>query len=146
MPEARAAKPSRPARGDFNLADMLGQAGWAEADRALARALMELHALEQAVDAAKAPRQSEPDANADALEACAVMLRQSLLQVARKRGLSPLGAAGAREPFDHRRHELMKPGARSPAMVKIAAPGWMRGDDILAKALAVPARSRSARK
>ncbi|HVY84702.1 MAG TPA: hypothetical protein VG943_06195 [Caulobacterales bacterium] len=143
----RAAKPRAAARPPaFSLADKLGQAAWAEADQALARALADFANLERAADAAtKALKRHRSSAKAEALDGGALMLRQSLLQLARKRGLTAFGEPGAVEAYDPRRHELNKP-VRAPAFVKVLSAGWARGVgancEVLVKARVVSARQR----
>src|SRR5688572_16367617 len=103
-PGAGTAKPAREA----SLASALAEAAWAEADAAMAQALVELDEAEAAVT---------EEAGVEAL----ALLAQSLARAARKRGLTRIGARGAIEPYDPRRHELNAPVARPPKAVRIEA-------------------------
>lgn len=130
-PRKPTGKPKRPAARKRAaapaLANALAEAAWSEADAALAQALAECDALEAAPDAA-----SREDAMA--------MLAQALSRAARKRGLSRIGAVGAREQYDPKRHELERAGARGPKSVRIIAPGVARGGDVLVRARVAPVR------
>lgn len=106
----------------------LAEAAWSDADLALAEALAEFDRAEAADGADRA----------DAM----ALLGQALSRAARKRGLTRIGALGAREPYDPKLHELEKKPARAPKTVRIAARGVKRGAEVLAKALVV-ARTRS---
>jgi hypothetical protein len=124
----KAAARKRAARPD-KLSAPLAEAAWTEADAALAEALAELEAFENAKGRA---------ARADAL----ALLGQALSRAARKRGLSRFGKVGAREPFDQRRHALALPAARPPKTVRIVAQGIARGGEVLVKARAVGVRAK----
>ncbi len=108
----------------------LAEASWLEADTALAEALVEFETLKAA------PRQKARD---DAM----ALLGQALTRAARKRGLTPLGAAGARERFDAMRHEIHG-SARKPKNVQVVTPGVARGGDVLIRARVSAARARRA--
>lgn len=126
MPASRPPRPKKAA-----LTDALAEAGWAQADRALAEALIELEEAEAA---------STPARRAEAL----MLLRQALARVARARGLSRVGAeAGQIEPYDPRRHELVRESARPPAEVTVLKQGIARGDEVLVKARVRALRRRS---
>jgi hypothetical protein len=129
-----AAKPVSPQR-DFDLTALLGEAGWRDADQALAACLRDFGDVERA----------SADLS-DALDDALLILGQSLAQAARRRGLKRFGAIGAVEAFDPNRHELVRPAARAPALVKVTAEGVARGEgpgaDILIKALVTPSRAR----
>lgn len=128
-PRKPAKKPAaRKRAAALPLAAALAEASWSEADAALAQALAECDALETAPDAA---------ARDDAM----AMLTQALSRAARKRGLSRLGAVGAREAYDPQRHDLSKAGARPPKTVRIIAPGVARGGEILVRARVAPVRT-----
>lgn len=127
-PLSRAGTGRPPAR-DASLAGALAEAAWAEADTALAQALVELDEAEAAV--------AEP-AGVEAL----ALLAQSLSRAARKRGLTRIGALGAVEPYDRRRHELNAPVARAPKTVRIEARGVARGDEVLARPRVGPVRGK----
>lgn len=105
------------------VAEGLAQAAWAEADRALARALIDADLLAAAL--VKPSRRA-----ADALD----LLQQSLSQAARKRGLSRLGEIGAKAQFDAERHVLGGAPRRTPKQVRIVTPGVARGQEVLVKA------------
>jgi hypothetical protein len=108
--------------------DALGEAGWQEADRALARALAEFEEVEAA---------STPVRRAEAL----MLLRQALARAARARGFSRLGGdVGEIEPYDPAAHELVRPAARPPADVMILSRGVARGGEVLVKARVRAAR------
>jgi hypothetical protein len=112
-----------------SLAGALAEAAWAEADLALARALVELDEAQAAVTEA---------AGVEAL----ALLGQSLSRAARKRGLTRIGALGAVEAYDRRRHDLNAPVARAPKTVRIEARGVGRGDEVLAKPRVGPVRGK----
>lgn len=110
----------------------LAEAAWSEADLALAEALMEFDSAEAAAS------------EADRLDAMA-LLGQALARAARKRGLTRIGAQGAREGYDPKVHELAKRPARAPKTVLVQARGVRRGAEVLAKARVVT-RGRSKRR
>ena len=114
------------AASDIKLTDALAGAAWAEADRALVEALA---LCDEARDGVGAER-----------EAALELLGQALNGVARKRGLSRLGELGARETFDPKRHEFIKPHKKTPKSVRIVARGVARGAETLAKARVGPVR------
>lgn len=111
------------------LSTPLAEAAWAEADAALAEALIELDRMQNARGSARA------DAT--------LMLAQALARIARKRGLTRIGSIGARAAFDPERHEREGAGAGQP--VRVVARGVARGAKVLAKArVAVVRRSKRA--
>lgn len=116
----------------FDLVGALGEAGWAEADRALASALAESAALETAI--AKLSR-SKSAAAIQRTEDAFALLTQALDTVSRKRGVARFGEIGAVEKFDPERHEIAGT-ARKSARVKLLAPGVLKGGDVLVKARA----------
>ncbi|MES1158922.1 MAG: hypothetical protein ABUL42_03405 [Terricaulis silvestris] len=150
-PAHRVRKPKKsPGPVPFNLSHVLAEAAWSEADHALARALADLEALEAAVHvAAKRLKRAKAEAQARAVEDSLLVLRQSLMQAARKRGLAALGDVGAIEPYDPSRHELVKASSKPPVWVKVLARGWRRGlgpeATILVRSRAAPTRIREAR-
>lgn len=105
---------------DVSLTAALAEAAWAEADQALAQALADLDEAQTA---------TESGVREDAM----AQLAQSLARAARKRGLARIGAVGAREPYDAKRHDLVSPVAKAPKTVRIEARGVARGAEILAK-------------
>ena len=111
-----------------SLNDKLAEAAWAQADAALAEALADLDEVEGAPNDA---------ARGEAL----AMLAQSLQRAARKRGLTRIGAIGAREPFDPDRHDLI--GAKTPKTVTIRARGVARGKEILVRPRAGPSQRKA---
>jgi len=115
------------------LADALGEAAWSEADKALAEAIVEAQILK----GAKGAKGAEARALAEAL------LEQALSRAARKRGLTRVGEAGAREAYNANRHELARPMTRAPKQVRIIATGIARAGTILVKARVVAVRSRA---
>ncbi len=138
-----AAKKKKPARGlavahQARLADALADASWAEADEALAEALVEFSELKRAL--LKDVRGKEPDEASDAL----AMAAQALARAARRRGLSLFGDIGAIVAFDATSHELN----RSPdavGAVRIVREGVKRGRDVVIRAVVVPARKSAKR-
>ena len=114
---------------DVSLSGALAEAAWAEADAALAQALVDLDEAQSADDAA---------GREEALE----LLAQSLSRAARRRGLKRTGALGAIEPYDPRRHELCAPVAKAPKTVRIETQGVARGDQVLAKPRVGPVRRK----
>lgn len=111
------------------LNNALAEAAWSDADLALAEALAEFDRAEAAVGGGD---------RGDAM----ALLGQALSRAARKRGLTRIGALGAREPYDPKLHELAKKPARAPKTVRIEARGVKRGAEVLAKARVVT-RARS---
>lgn len=109
------------------LTNALALAAWAEADRALAQALVEFAGLEGATSAAQR-------------SAAMAMLGQSLLRAARRRGLALQGGAGELLPYDPERHELVTRAQRPPNLVRILAPGVVRAGKVVAKARVKAAR------
>jgi hypothetical protein len=131
---AKRPSPKRPAkraapRRAAPLVDALAQAAWAEADGALAEALVE---CDRAIEAASA------SAREDAL----ALLQLALARAARRRGLARLGKAGALEEFDPARHELLAGAKRQPKRVRIVERGVIRGPDVLIKAQVKSARAK----
>jgi hypothetical protein len=133
----KAKRAAKAASSEYDLIDALGAAGWAEADESLAEALagfseLELSAKILAADAGGLRRR------ADRIEAQLVLLRQSLGQLARARGLSRFGEVGALEPYDPARHQLRAAAKKTPAQVRVLASGVARGaaQQILVKAAA----------
>lgn len=127
-----AAKKNTPTRGgakavavarDARLADALADASWAEADEALAEALIEFAELKRVL-------KEEPDALG--------MASQALARAARRRGLAVFGDVGASVPFDATLHEFH--GSLDAARVRIVREGAMRGRDVLIRAVVAPAR------
>ena len=116
----------------FDLVDALGEAGWADADRALAAALAESAALEVAI--AKLARSNSPAAIQRTEDAFA-LLTQALDTVSRKRGVSRFGEVGSVEKFNPERHEITG-AARKSSRVKLLAPGVLKGAEVLVKARA----------
>lgn len=143
-----AVKPAAPA---FDLADMLAQAGWKEADAALARALRDFTSLEAASLAlGRKLRGGALSAQALKVESALLAASQAMRQAARKRNLNRFGETGAVTAFDERLHALAEPAKRPPARVKVFAQGVMRGvgpeAEIILKALVAPSRTRPNRK
>jgi hypothetical protein len=119
----------KPARRSADLAAALAEAAWEEADAALAEALVEFDAFQEA-----ATRRAKADAS--------TLLGQALSRAARRRGLLRVGKAGAVEPFDRARHAAVEPQRRAPKTVRILIPGVARGNEVLAKARVGGARAR----
>lgn len=150
-----AAKPARAGRksapdAKFDLVDMLGAAGWQEADLTLAASLRDLGLLEHAFRALAAKiRGGDLEPAARGVEDALLLVRQSLSYAGRKRGLQRFGQVGAVEPFDPQRHELVAGRARAPAQVRIKMQGVARGAgphaDILVKAEVSAVRPRKSR-
>lgn len=105
----------------------LAEAAWAEADAALAAALVEFGALSEA---------KTVKARKDAM----LLLGQALTRTARKRGVAPIGVVGDVEAFDAKRHQPVT--SRAPKYVRIDAPGMARGAVVLIKARVSAARAR----
>jgi molecular chaperone GrpE (heat shock protein) len=97
----------------------LAEAGWAEADLALAQALRDLDEVRAASTRVK---------RAVALEA----LELALTRAARRRGMSRIGVTGDEQPFDPALHEAAR---SAPQRVQIQARGVRRGDAVLVRAL-----------
>jgi len=133
-----AAKKNTPARGgakrvavarDARLANALADASWAEADEALAEALIEFAELKRALTE-----------EYDALD----MASQALARAARRRGLVLFGDVGATVAFDAAAHELNGSSA-APARVRIVREGVMRGREMLNRAVVAPVRKPAKR-
>ena len=125
-------KTARPQRPERALSEALAEAAWAEADAALALALVEF-------DHAEAAKKAETREEALALA------QQALANAARRRGLQRFGAVGRQEPYDAARHELTAPRAKPPKNVRIVTPGVARGEAVLVKARASPLAQRRAK-
>lgn len=109
-PKGKRAAPKGAARA-VSLPDALGEAAWAEADRALAQAMTEFEEVEAASNQVR---------RAEAL----MLLRQALARAARVRGFSRLGGEpGAIEPYDAERHALISTPQRPPEEVMIVSQG-----------------------
>lgn len=130
--KAKGAAPKR-APGKDKLVDALGEAGWLEADRALATALAEFAAAEDAA----------PPTGARALADALALAGQALALAARRRGLAAFGAVGETLAYDPTRHALDSVGAK-PARVKLLARGVERDGVVIVKARAAAARIRKA--
>jgi len=133
-----AAKKNTPAQGgakgvvaapDGRLTNALAGASWAEADEALAEALVEFAELKRALG--------------DEYDALSVA-SQALARVARRRGLALIGDVGATVPFDAVAHEL-NGSSDAPARVRIVREGVMRGRDVLIRAVVAPVRKPAKR-
>ena len=129
MAAANKNTPARGAKGvavarDARLVDALAGASWAEADGALAEALMEFSELKRALN-------DEPDALG--------MASQALGRAARRRGLALFGDVGATVAFDPAVHEF-KGSSVAAARVRIIREGVMRGRDVRIRAVVAPAR------
>lgn len=132
MPPAKRPSPKRPAKRATKtrpLVDALAVAAWADADKALAEAIVE---CDRAVKAKRAAERT------DAL----ALTSQALARAARRRGLSRLGKGGALEAFDPRRHDLLLSQTRAPGRVRVVEEGVARGSEVLVKARAKPVRAK----
>ena len=139
-----AAKKNTPARGgakapavarqvvahEARLANALANASWAEADEALAEALVEFAELKRAL-------REEPETLA--------MAAQALARAARRRGLRLFGDVGANVAFDANAHEL-NPSSEAAGSVRIVREGVMRGREVLIRAIVAPARKAAKRR
>ena len=114
---------------EARLADALANATWAEADEALAEALVEFAELKRALN-------EEPDALA--------MAAQALARAARRRGLALFGDVGAKVVFDATAHELNR-SSDAAARVRIVREGVKRGRDVLIRAVVAPVRKAAKR-
>jgi len=133
----RAAPPKRSAarkrvRSVAPLADALAEAGWREADAALAEALADLDELKSAPAAAR--------------DAALEVLAQSLARAARRRGLTRVGVLAAREPYDPAAHDLRSTVAKKPKTVRIQARGVARGGQVLVKPRVAVVKAKARRK
>jgi len=130
-PKGKRAAPKGAAQA-VSLSSALGEAAWAEADRALAQAMSEFEEVEAAATHVR---------RAEAL----MLLRQALARAARVRGFSRLGGEpGAVEPYDQTRHDLVSAPAIAPAEVTIVSQGVARGAEVLVKARVKAVRKRPA--
>lgn len=134
MPPAKRPPPKRPTKRAAKprgapLVDAMAQAAWAEADTALAEAIVECGR------AARAKRAAE---RTEAL----ALTSQALARAARRRGLARLGKSGALEDYDPHRHDLTLSQKRAPSRVRIVEEGVARGGEVLVKARAKPARAK----
>ena len=127
---------SPPSAEQATLNDALAEASWAQADQALAEAIVEFDHLEQALAAC------EISGKASARTKSALtQTRLALAQAGRRRGLTRLGEPGAITTFDADRHSLARPFAKAPSQVEIVTAGITRGADMLIPALVKPARA-----
>lgn len=134
MPPGKRPSQKRPASGAAKKrapppVDALAQAAWAEADSALAEALIECD---------RAIRADDEGTRGEAL----ALLQLALGRAARRRGLTRTGKIGGLEDFDPARHECAAPAKRAPKRVRIAEPGVARGREVLIKARVKPARAK----
>ena len=121
---SKASAKSTRAAPESALIDALAGAGWAQADEALAEALVLFDEIE--------PKRKDA--------ATAAMLGQALALAARRRGLARFGTVGAIEAFDPERHQLTKSADGASSRVRIRARGVTRGGEVLVKACAAPVR------
>lgn len=154
---AKAAATAPPA-GPAAAAAVLTAEAWAEADLALAEALIAQTRVEAGLTALcrKLARRKDDTLNqaADALDGETLLLAQGLLRAAKARGLSLFGETGAVAPFDPKRHRPVKGVVEKAAAVKITAPGVTLGRQVLipaevkrlrtAKAKALPKGAKAA--
>jgi len=138
----RAVRGASSVRTGFDLVDMLGQAGWVEADEALAQSLQDFQGLSDSVDALAAQAHALDVAFQD-LGARVLLARQSLEHVARRRGLERFGDVGVVEPFDPRRHDLAETSGKTPAFVRVRVQGVVRGRGPKAAVLVKAAAERA---
>lgn len=122
-------KAARPRRTEPALSEALAEAAWAEADAALALALVEFDEAEAA---------KKPEVREEAL----ALARQALANAVRRRGLTRFGVIGRQEAYDPARHDLTTARARAPKSVRIVASGVARGETTLVKARARPVVQR----
>jgi hypothetical protein len=122
-----------PVAPDARLASALADASWAEADEALAEALVEFTELRRVLSGERGKKTSE------ALD----MTAQALARAARRRGLSVFGEVGSDIAFDARLHELS--GSAAAARVRIVREGVMRGREVVIRAVAARVRKSSKR-
>ncbi len=131
-PKAGTAKKSaarkRAAQG-VSLTDALGEAAWAEADAALAQALIDFDETETAES-----KRARKDAMA--------RLGQALTRAARKRGLARVGDLEDRVAFNADEHDLNASVVKTPKKVRIQARGVVRGGEILAKPRVAPVKRK----
>jgi hypothetical protein len=120
-------KPAAPKRG-APIVDALAHAAWAQADAALAEALIE---CDRALNAGSAKLREE------ALS----LLSLALTRAARRRGLTRVGKPGATEAFDAAKHDLARAG-RAPARVRVVEAGVARGGEVLIKARVKAVRAK----
>jgi hypothetical protein len=133
----RAAPPKRSAarkraRATGPLVDALGEAGWRDADVALAEALADLDELEAA--------------DASHRDGALAVLAQSLARAARRRGLTRIGALTAQQPYDPAAHDLRSAVAKMPKTVRIQARGVARGGQVLVKPRVAVVKAKARRK
>lgn len=133
--KTKRAAPKKAASKPFDLTATLAEASWAEADHALAEAITELEALEQAMIGLRR-------ADIARTEGPLLLVRQALSRAARKRGFRRFGDSGAAEAYDPRLHQLQRQGRTVPKAVKIVRAGVARGELVLIKAEAAPSRAR----
>lgn len=115
-----------------SLASALAESAWAEADDALAEALVEFDELEHCEEG-------------EARAASMAMLGQALARAARRRGLTRIGVLGAHETFDAAKHDLNALG-KQPKAVRIAARGVARGPEVLRRPRVGPIPRKSRRR
>jgi hypothetical protein len=114
------------------LADALGEAGWAEADEALAEAWRDFAGLEKSLENLT-QHANELSLSVTDIEERFVLARQALTEAGRRRGLRRFGEPGAVERYDAARHALAamkKPVPKKPLYVRVTAPGVARGSEL----------------
>lgn len=119
---------TRPSNAPLKAA--LAKAAWAEADRALARALADLSAL----DGAQTPA---------ARKAGWALVAQSLNRAGRCRNLARLGMPGDIVAYDPGQHEGAAGAIRAGTPVRIVTPGVARGGAALVRAQVARIRARA---
>jgi hypothetical protein len=129
-------------------ARLLLEAALLETDAALADALVEAAAMDQALSAlvktagSKRASPSRVAAAAETAEAEALMARQALVRAALARGLEAFTAPGEDCPFDPARHAASGPAPAKGAPVRVVAVGVRRGEEVLRPALVKAAPSK----
>lgn len=110
--------------------DFIDLSAWAQADQYLATALLEAHRLCSRIDKAerKIAKASRPIIKHFAeIEGDALLIRQSVIEAGRLRGLKLFGDPGEICAFDPLRHELTrapeKNSKKTAAKVRIKTPG-----------------------
>jgi hypothetical protein len=126
-------------------AEVLTAEAWAEADLALAEALIAQSRVERGLHALRrklARRKDKALIEAcDALDGEALLLTQGLLRAAKARGLSLFGSPGAEASFDPKRHRPVKGEVAKAAAVKVTGPGVALGRQVLIPAEVKPQRT-----
>jgi hypothetical protein len=144
-PNKRASAAGAPATA----AEILTAQAWAEADTALAEALIAEFRMTAAITALGSKLRRSKNASlmevGEAVDAEALALAQCLRRAAKVRGFVLFGDPGEVLAYDRERHCLARGDRASGDPVRVTAPGVALGRTVIAQAEVRPVRTRNGR-